>query len=321
MSTPGDFFGPFLGATSARKNLLINGGFSIWQRGTGPITSAGFLADRWFVYNAGGSTFSMQRLPTTTVSDDGPRQSPYYMAFTNVTSGGLSTSVCQVFQKIESVRPTANRTVSFSMWVWSSTGKVAVDIQQNFGVGGSTTVTGILAKTFNITPSTWVRIEATVDMPSIVGKTIGTDDYIIVVVYLDAGSSFDSKTGGLGNQTGSFYLNQAQLEIGNAVTPFEIRSPGEELALCQRYYQEVYGTFRLYQSSAAANQYMVPISWYPMRTLPTPTGPTGGTVSNVTTTALGIASESHGSFQTTATAVAATIVNINRMFTLDAEID
>ena len=55
-------------------------------------------------------------------------------------------------------------------------------------------------------------------------------DYIRIVFELEAVS---------GNIS---YLRQVQLEVGKVATPFEHRSYGEELALCQRYYQRIDGT-------------------------------------------------------------------------------
>jgi len=84
-----------------------------------------------------------------------------------------------------------------------------------------------------------------------------------VSIYLHAGSNF---TGGtyvsntwqsrsssdnmIAPGIGSFYSNTSndvkltglQLEVGSVATPFENRSFGEELALCQRYYYAVTGT-------------------------------------------------------------------------------
>jgi|11BtaG_2_1085332.scaffolds.fasta_scaffold00165_14 hypothetical protein len=40
-------------------------------------------------------------------------------------------------------------------------------------------------------------------------------------------------------QTGNFYITGIQLEVGKNATEFEHRSYGEELALCQRYFQRV----------------------------------------------------------------------------------
>ena len=48
--------------------------------------------------------------------------------------------------------------------------------------------------------------------------------------------SHSSQTEWVGTTGSTFYLTGVQLEVGEQATPFEHRSYGEELALCQRYY-------------------------------------------------------------------------------------
>ena len=45
----------------------------------------------------------------------------------------------------------------------------------------------------------------------------------------------------LDNTNNEFYLTGVQLEVGSVATPFEHRSYGEELRLCQRYFYKVQG--------------------------------------------------------------------------------
>jgi hypothetical protein len=105
-------------------------------------------------------------------------------------------------------------------------------------------VGGIGPQQFALTTS-WQKFTATVAVPSISGKTIGTDgnDHLRCRFWFDAGDSFDSSTDSLGQQSGTFDIAQVQLEAGEVATPFEQRDiGGVELALCQRYYQ-VFGNF------------------------------------------------------------------------------
>ncbi len=50
--------------SAARKNLLINGDFSVWQRGVNFTNLTGYTADRWTVATASDATVTRsQELP------------------------------------------------------------------------------------------------------------------------------------------------------------------------------------------------------------------------------------------------------------------
>lgn len=57
-----------------------------------------------------------------------------------------------------------------------------------------------------------------------------TDSTVAYVIHPDQVNFFDSTSN-------NFFLTGVQLEVGDTATPFENRSYGEELTLCQRYYQ------------------------------------------------------------------------------------
>ena len=118
---------------------------------------------------------------------------------------------------------------------------IAVEFVQNFGTNGSAEANGVNVTTFSLT-SSWQKFNTTITLPSISGKTVDSANinYLAVNFWLDAGSNFNSRTNTLGQQSGTFDIEQVQLEAGSVATPFEVRPLGIELTLCQRFYQTGY---------------------------------------------------------------------------------
>jgi hypothetical protein len=220
----------------SNRNKIINGNFDIWQRGTSG--SSGYVADRWTTA-VSGSTAAISRQSFTLGQTDVPGEPNYYHRTVVTSSAGASNYVITE-QRIESVKTLAGQTATLSFWAKADASKnMAVEFAQYFGTGGSqsTVVIGIGVTTIALTTS-WQKFTVTVDVPSISGKTLGTnnDDNFRVLFWFDAGSNWDSRTNTLGQQSGTFDIARVQLEAGDTATPFEHRSYGQELALCQRYY-------------------------------------------------------------------------------------
>ena len=91
-------------------------------------------------------------------------------------------------------------------------------------------------------------------------------------------SSTSTKFGTATSHT--FNITGLQLEVGDTATPFEHRSIGEELALCQRYFQK--GTFAERWTSTGSNEYHWNFHYFTvvMRASPTKTF-SGGVFSNI----------------------------------------
>jgi len=241
---------PTAGSLSNR-NKIINGNFDFWQRGTSG--SSGYVADRWTTILT-GSTAAISRQSFTLGQTDVPDE-PDYFHRTVVTSSAGAGNFAVTGQFIESVKTLAGQTATLSFWAKADASKnMAVEFVQWFGTGGSpsTQVTAIGVTTTALTTS-WQKFTVTVNVPSISGKTLGTnnDDAFRVFFWLDAGSTFDSRTNTLGQQSGTFDIAQVQLEAGDVATPFEHRSIGQELALCQRYYETGVYRFRGQDVSSA----------------------------------------------------------------------
>jgi hypothetical protein len=227
---------------AAGKNKLINGDFYINQRGFTSTTTAGTYGfDRWTLAGAidGTTTMSTQ----TFIAGTAPVTGYEAVNFLRVQTTGqtLATAASTFSQRIEDVRtvtPSNIWTVSFWAKAASGTPKVAVELAQNFGSGGSSQVNNYLGQ---VTLSTsWARYSVTITMPSISGKTIGSGSLVNTTFWLSAGSNFDSRTGTLGIQTNTFDFWGVQVEQGSVATAFQTATGtlAGELALAMRYYQK-----------------------------------------------------------------------------------
>jgi hypothetical protein len=220
------------------RNKIINGNFDIWQRGTSQTSSGYGSVDRWACSNS-GSTKTASRQAFTLGQTDVPNNPKYFMRHV-VTSVADAGNFVTKATKIEGVETLAGSTATLSFWAKADASKnIAVEFGQSFGSGGSpsTLITGIESQLVALTTS-WAKYTITLSVPSISGKTLGTDgnDFLEVRFWFDAGSNLNARAASLGQQSGTFDIAQVQIEEGSVATPFEHRPIGLELSLCQRYY-------------------------------------------------------------------------------------
>jgi hypothetical protein len=226
-----------------RKNLIINGDFSISQRGSSPWTSGTteWTLDRWQKQNS-GNTYTMSRgtyLSAGSYVVDWPQ--PRYYTSHAVTGVAGASNYSLLNHKIEDVRRSDGVTMTFSFWGASGAGaSVAVEGYQHFGSGGSATVYSLGVSKFPLVVGVWTRYEVTITYPTVQPKTIGSGSYFGVLIWFSSGSDYDARNDSLGTQSDTFYLLNMQMEKGVGATDFEYRSQQEELALCQRYFEKSY---------------------------------------------------------------------------------
>jgi len=208
--------GALIPSSSFLRNRIINGAFDVWQRGTSfaSPTNITYLADRWFV-GVGGSS------PASAVQVTGPAGFQYALQVT----GAAGNSTIQINQRIESVN------------TYDLVGQ-SVAIQAVIQVSSAQTVQWGLYRpnskdNFNslslITSDTWsatttaTRFTATAaNMPAQVANGL------MLLLSPNNGGAFTS---------GTITVAGVQLEAGPFATPFERRLFGQELYLCQRYFQ------------------------------------------------------------------------------------
>ena len=220
-------------STQAGKNILINGGLDIWQRGTTFTNPSGYTADRWFgSRDSGQNNYSYSQQ-----TSGGITGLPNYVRIQR-TSGDTQTGSIYFNQSIETTNsyPMANQTVTLSFWAkaganYSATSsafyaRVLYGATNNIQMYHYTSGVSNFTTSFNLTTS-WQQFTYTVTIPS-TSTQVGVEF-----------QAFPTGTAGAND-----YVDFAgcQLEIGSTATAFS-RAGGTiqgELAACQRYLPAFY---------------------------------------------------------------------------------
>ena len=215
------------GQLAGLRNKIINGGFDIWQRGTSGFTSNTFSADRWLAVTNGTTTTSRQTF-TPGAAPVAGYEAAYYLRYDRTATGTYQ----YLEQRVEDVRTFAGQTVTLSFFAKANSAiTITPYCEQYYGTGGSPSASTACTSSSTVTITTsWARYSVQVTVPSISGKTLGTNNdssLIVRPIYIVDALAHTIDIWGV------------QLEIGSVATPFEQRPYGMELGLCQRYYQEV----------------------------------------------------------------------------------
>lgn len=236
-----------------RRNLIINGAMQVAQRGTSftPSSSATvYTLDRQtFYYNMGSHTVEQ--------STDAPAGFTNSLKITVTTAGTIgANTINQLGIGIEGYDTVGLRwdgkgsakPATASFWVKTS---VAGTYAYRIRLSG----VGTIVKEFTVnSANTWEY--KTISIPACPYTIPNFQNGLGFFVgwQLDCGTTFQSTangawetpdnygTTGMTNNFGqtlnaTFQVTGHQFEVGDTATPFEHRSYGEELALCQRYFQ------------------------------------------------------------------------------------
>ena len=273
------------GQLAGNRNRIINGAMAVDQRNAGAaqtFTAAAALAysvDRWYGYCTGANVTGQQV--------QGAVAGLFRYRFT----GASGCTAIGFGQRIEQLNcaalagTTATLSVDLANSVLSAVTWTAfyANTANTFGTLASPTRTQIATGTFTVN-STVTRYSTQIAVPA--AATTG-----IEIVFT------------VGAQTsGTWTIGDVQLEPGSVATPFERRSYGQELALCQRYYLSAITTSSLNVSGATANVSYVGNFPVTMRANPTITGVTASytTANNFTAFANTLGSSWTGNFPYTA---------------------
>lgn len=248
--------------SKTNDNLIINGNFDIWQRGASfsDFANGTYTADRWVAYQNGtGASRTVSRQAFTLGQTDVPNEPEYFFRYDQSVAGSGAT-FCNIEHRIEGVRTLAGQTATLSFWAkCSSLYNMTAGVAQKFGTGGSpssSTATGF--GTASLTTS-WAKYTFTTTVPSISGKTLGTNNNDNLNLYFQLPL----------NTTFTIDIAQIKLEPGDTATDFVPRRIEDELAKCQRYYQVAISTLGFIAASAGEQQQHNGTMFTQMRATPT----------------------------------------------------
>lgn len=219
--------------STSNRNVVINGGMSIWQRGTSSAgTTASYsAADRWLCFrsaNAAGSTVYQ-------ISVGGVVAPTNYGLRVQRDSGNTSTANIAATSSFETINVTPLRgqilTLSFYARCGANYSQASSTLSATVFAGTGTD--GNLAAGFTGTStyaSSTVTLTTsyqrfTVTGSAALGSTIG-----------QLGVHFSYTPVGTAGANDWFEITGVQLEVGSVATPFEIEEIGTTLRKCQRYY-------------------------------------------------------------------------------------
>lgn len=215
-----------------RRNKLINGDMRVAQRGgsgTIPAGSHAYALDRWNIYsNNQPINWSQQGGPT------GANGNSLYI------NGAASTDVI-VRQRIEAKDCVdlngANAVLSFYLYGFNAGGvSIVPSLNTPNSADNYSNITGIkIGPIIAVPGTTFTRYEVQFDALPI-SVLNGLE-----VAFTSAGL----------NASAAFAIANVQLEVGGVATPFEARPYGEELLLCQRFYEQGYFYSSGYVGAAA----------------------------------------------------------------------
>jgi hypothetical protein len=250
--------GSNIGETStSNRNGVINGGMSVWQRGTSVATtgaSASFGADRFQIYrNTTGATLSRQ---TTSDTTNLPQiQYCSRIQRTAATSSTAGIFLSYSFESADSIR-FVNRTAVISFYARAganysaASGALGCSLRSGTGtdqnnLDGFTGFATVVGGDSTLT-TTWQRFQLT-------GTVASTATQL--------GITFTFTPVGTAGADDYFEITGVQVETGSLATPFEFEDISTTLAKCQRYYyQHVSGSASIANGTVWSSRYI----WFPL---------------------------------------------------------
>lgn len=291
----------YLVPVTSNKNRIINGAMTISQRnGTSAVTIDGAFTYTLDRYACQDNTDGAYTVAQSSVAPAGFTNS-LLVTITGTDTSLTTTQFGRIVQRIEGFNTadlgwgTASASaVTLSFWVRSSvTGTFTGSLLNNdanriyaftYTINAANTWEYETITIAGDTTGTWATNNSTgVELNLSIGagpdRSVAAGSWGTSLAYAATGQTNLFATSGA-----TFYITGVQLEKGSNATSFEYRQYGQELALCQRYFEKSYstdvvpatntfaGAFTFGGSSEGNGNSIVPISYSVKRVAPTLTG-------------------------------------------------
>ena len=249
----------------SNRNKIINGAMQVAQRGTSHTYSNGqsgyHTLDRFFsaAFVSGGTLAVSQQ--SVSLSDN--IEAEFFLRATTTGSVAAGSATIYSETRVENLKFFHNKTLTLSFYAKADAALTfQVRTYKNYGSGGSAEEYSGFSD-ISVTNS-WTKYTLTFSAEDLSSKTFGTSSYFGVIFYWSTGQGSNQLN------DNSIDITLVQLEAGDTATPFEHRSYGQELALCQRYAYKIMQGFFLTKmrelDRSRANYYQHPVQ---MRASPT----------------------------------------------------
>jgi hypothetical protein len=250
------------GRPLSNRNLVINGAMQVAQRATsvtGITTDGYYTADRWRISLSSAGTW------TSNVDSSGPANTEFRNSANVVcTTADSSLAAGDFFifnqelegQNVQGIKKGTSAAESLTVSFYVKSSNTGTYICEFVDADNARQI----SKSYTIdTANTWEK--KTITIPPDTTGLFDNDNALSLRLFfwLAAGTTFTSGTPNdsawasnvnanravgqlnLANLSGNYWaVTGIQLETGEVATPFEMRSIGQELALCQRYYEKSY---------------------------------------------------------------------------------
>ena len=246
----------------SHRNMIINGGMNVAQRGTSSTSGGYQTVDRF--QSGGGTIATTQSQESLSSSDTGPWEAGFRKAYKALTTNATTStaayySLLTILEAQDLANSGWNYTstssyITLSFWALSNdAGAYTCSVRSQDGTSY------YYDTTYTLVAGTWKKVEITIPGKSDLQFDNNTSQGIQIHPFIAYGTdytasgsagSWQTYNGAGGDETipntdatawmnnsGSYIMiTGVQLELGSNATPFEHRSYGDELLRCQRYY-------------------------------------------------------------------------------------